>query len=105
MLQLTYLSLLAIAFVTAKLALIDRRAEVLTCFVSMVLFATVSVASSNVQVADGAGGLVTVQQPGLLVLGMGGALVMLVFAVLASLGKLPEPERAVDGLSSIGGAP
>lgn len=91
MLANTYIVLLIIAFVAAKMGVIDRTVEMVTMPLSMILFAAVAFASYGIDVPTG-NGMATVSEQGLFVLCLGLSLVMLVYTVLAAIGRLPEPD-------------
>lgn len=94
MLELTHVTLLIVALSTAKIGLIDRRAELLVFPTSMVFFAAYAFGSYGIEKSFSSG---TVDQPGMFVLGFGGTLVMLAFTLLAATDRLPEPTDLRDG--------
>lgn len=87
MLVLPYLALFLGALVSAKIALIDRRAPLTTMPASMVFFAGTAVASFSVEPLTGGSPR---QLVGMAALATGGVLFMLAMTILESLDKLPE---------------
>lgn len=94
MLELTHVALLVLAMATAKIGLIDRRAELLMFPTSMVLFAAYAYGSYGIEKSFASG---TADQPGMFVLGIGGVLVMLAFTLLAATNMLPSATEMRDG--------
>lgn len=94
MLELTHVALLFLAMATAKIGLIDRRAELLMFPTSMVLFAAYAYGSYGLEKSFSSG---TADQPGMFVLGIGGVLVMLAFTLLAATDRLPTPSEMKNG--------
>lgn len=89
MLASVYLLLLAVGLYASKLAIIDRRAELLTSGVAgLVVFPALTFASFSVQPAFAPTTSVTMRTMGWIC--MGAAALNYVVFLLAGLGKLPD---------------
>ncbi len=87
MLELVYLTVLAIAFYAAKLAVIDRVAEVLSATIGMILFAMLTFASFSVRPAFAPDEPVAMEP--MAWLAAGSSLFCLVIVLLAATQRLP----------------
>ncbi len=92
MMEHIYIAVLLISFYLFKIALVDRKAELLLFPLCMALFFMVGFSSQNIQlVVDGS--LEFTRSNPLMYLGFFLGLLNLGLTVLSWLDKLPEPER------------
>ncbi|MFW5905842.1 MAG: hypothetical protein ACOCUO_03265, partial [archaeon] len=94
MLELVYLALFGTAAYAAKLAVIDRQAEVLTSAIAMILFAMLTFSSFAVRPAYDPGTTVTMEP--MVWLSAGASMFSFVIVILAATQRLPTVNTPTD---------